>query len=83
MKKTVISLVLVAFLGFASTSCRETNNTEESVETIEQATEETLENENEGALEKIGKSVDNAVQETKEAGEAVEDAANDIDNDDN
>lgn len=76
MKKVVLSLALVAFLGLSLNSCRETAN--EAGETVEAAEKET-----EGALEKMGKSVDNAVKETKEAGEAVEDAVDDIDNDDN
>ncbi|PYE80669.1 hypothetical protein DFQ11_10435 [Winogradskyella epiphytica] len=73
MKKVVLSIALVAFVGLSFTSCRETESkTEEAVETVEKETE--------GALEKIGKSVDNAVNETKEAGKAVEDAVDDIDN---
>jgi len=76
MKKVVLSLALVAVLGLSFTSCRETKEqTEVTIETAEKKTE--------GTLEKIGKSVDNAVEKTKEAGEAVEDAVDEIDNDDN
>ncbi|MBV7269387.1 hypothetical protein [Winogradskyella luteola] len=77
MKKAVLSLALVAFLGLSLNSCRETK--EEKIEvTVEKAEKET-----EGALEKAGKAVDNVVEETKEAGEAVEDAVDEIDNDNN
>ncbi|WP_369992472.1 hypothetical protein [Winogradskyella sp.] len=76
MKKVILSLALVAFLGLSLTSCRETKNeTEEAVEKVEKETE--------GAMEKAGKAMDNAVEETKEAGEAVEDAVDEIDGDDN
>lgn len=74
MKKVVLSLALVAFLGLSFTSCRETVETEVTVEKAEKETE--------GALERAGKSVDNAVNKTKEAGDAVEDAVDEI-NDDN
>lgn len=76
MKKVVLSLALIAFLGLSLNSCRETKNeTEKAVENVEKETE--------GALEKAGKAVDNAVEETKEAGEAMEDAVDEIDGDDN
>lgn len=75
MKKVVLSLALIAFLGLSITSCRETKEkTEEAIEETSEATE--------GALEKAGKAIDNAVEETKEAGDAVEDAVDEIDGDD-
>lgn len=77
MKKIVLSFAVVAMLGLSFTSCRETEekNDDDVNVTIEKAEEET-----EGALEKTGKAIDEAVDETKEAGEAVEDV---VDNDDN
>lgn len=68
MKKLLLSLALLFALAISFTSCRETKEKTIIIE----------ENQTEGALEKAGKAVDEAVEETKEAGEAIEKAAEEI-----
>ncbi len=76
MKKVVLSLALVAFLGLSLNSCRETKK--EAEETVDKVEKET-----EGAMEKAGKAMDNVVEESKEAVDAVDDAVDEVDGGDN
>lgn len=76
MKRIVLSTFLILGSIFFVTSCRETKEEKVEIE-VKADTEEA-----EGRLESIGKSIDNAVEETKEAGESVEEAVEEIDNDD-
>ena len=82
MKKSLLSIALIFALGLSFTSCRDTKKADSVEVTIENAAEETAEA-TEGALERTGKALDNVVEETKEAGEAVENAAKEIDGDGN
>jgi gas vesicle protein len=81
MKNVVLSITLVLAMTLSFTSCRETEKKADDVgDSIENAADKT-EKEAEGKLEKAGKAVDNVVDETKEAGKAVEDAVKEISDD--
>ncbi|WP_411766677.1 hypothetical protein [Winogradskyella sp. A3E31] len=76
MKKVLSTVLALAFVVTIA-SCRETEEKKVEIE-VKAETDEA-----EGRLESIGKSIDNAVEETKEAGESVEEAVEEVDNDDN
>ena len=90
MKKLLLNIVLALALVVSITSCRETKEGAENVgDAMENAAEETgkamddAADATEGALEEAGKAIDGAVEETKEAGDAVKEAVDSIDGDDN
>ncbi len=83
MKKLLLSSALILALGLSFTSCRDTDKkTDDTVNTIEKDLEAVPEKA-EGALEKVGKAIDNAANEVKEAGKAVDSAAKEVVGDDN
>ncbi len=83
MKKIILNLILTLALVISVSSCRETKEgANDASDAIENSAKEAAEA-TEGALEKAGKAIDNAVDETKEAGDAIEKAVDSIEADDN
>ncbi|WP_026754024.1 hypothetical protein [Sediminibacter sp. Hel_I_10] len=83
MKKPILNLALAIALVVSVSSCRETKEgADNAADAVENSAEDAAEA-TEGALEKAGKAIDNAVEETKEAGEAVEQAVDSIDGENN
>lgn len=90
MRKSILSIAIIVALGASLTSCRDTPKEEAAEASIERAAEDTgaaieeaaddAADATEGALEETGREIDEAVRETKEAGQAVEDAFDDDDN---
>jgi len=82
MKKLLLSAALLLALSMTFTSCRDTKKADSAGEAMEAAADDAAEA-TEGAMEEVGKAIDNAAEETKEAGEAVGDAVDKIDGNDN
>lgn len=81
MKKLVLSITLILAMVFSLTSCRDTEKKPEAVDVkIEKAADKTT-TKTEGALEKMGKAIDHAANETKEAGKSIDSAAKEITDD--
>lgn len=87
MRKSILSIALIAAFGIFSTSCRDTPKEEAAEASIERAAEDTgaaieeagedAAEATEGALERTGREIDEAVRETKEAGKAAEEVLDD------
>ncbi|MEO6348114.1 MAG: hypothetical protein ABIO60_09430 [Aquaticitalea sp.] len=81
MKKIAIIFAFVFTMFFSITSCRDTEKKPDDVDVkIEKAADKTS-TKTEGALERAGKAIDKAAQETKDAGKAIDSAAKDLTDD--